>query len=283
MIDSIRRNSLKTLAVATVLACMSTAALAEGGSLAEIKARGQLTVGTEAAYEPYEFVENGVVVGYGRDVLDYMAAKLGVKLVQLNLPFQGLLPGLMSRRFDFVATSVGITEERAKRFAFSRPIGIVRSMLVVSNTSKGVNQPEDLAGKIVGTQMGSQAQPVAQEFDRQLKEKHGKGYAELKLLQAYPDVSVALSNGTLDVGVLPSNVLGVQMRRQPNAFKSVGEIGSPRLLAWVANPKDEEIRSFINTTLEEMRANGKLGELQKKWFGETLTLPTSDYLPKGAL
>ena len=105
MIDSIRRNSLKTLAVATVLACMYTAALAEGGSLAEIKARGQLTVGTEAAYEPYEFVENGVVVGYGRDVLDYMAAKLGVKLVQLNLPFQGLLPGLMSRRFDFVATS----------------------------------------------------------------------------------------------------------------------------------------------------------------------------------
>jgi polar amino acid transport system substrate-binding protein len=269
--------------VATVLACMYTAALAEGGSLAEIKARGQLTVGTEAAYEPYEFVENGVVVGYGRDVLDYMAAKLGVKLVQLNLPFQGLLPGLMSRRFDFVATSVGITEERAKRFAFSRPIGIVRSMLVVSNTSKGVNRPEDLAGKIVGTQMGSQAQPVAQEFDRQLKEKHGKGYAELKLLQAYPDVSVALSNGTLDVGVLPSNVLGVQMRRQPNAFRSVGEIGSPRLLAWVANPKDEEIRSFINTTLEEMRANGKLGELQKKWFGETLTLPTSDYLPKGAL
>lgn len=283
MIDSIRRNSLKTLAVTTVLACVSTAALAEGGSLAEIKARGQLTVGTEAAYEPYEFVENGVVVGYGRDVLDYMATKLGVKLVQLNLPFQGLLPGLMSRRFDFVATSVGITEERAKRFAFSRPIGIVRSMLVVSNTSKGVNRPEDLAGKIVGTQMGSQAQPVAQEFDRQLKEKHGKGYAELKLLQAYPDVSVALSNGTLDVGVLPSNVLGVQMRRQPNAFRSVGEIGSPRLLAWVANPKDEEIRSFINTTLEEMRANGKLGELQKKWFGETLTLPTSDYLPKGAL
>ena len=47
---------------------------------ADIKKRGKLTVGTEAAYEPFEFVENGQVVGYGHDVLQLMAAKLGVRL-----------------------------------------------------------------------------------------------------------------------------------------------------------------------------------------------------------
>lgn len=278
-----RRSILKTFIATTALACMPVMALAEGGTLADIKARGQLTVGTEAAYEPYEFVENGIVVGYGRDILVHMATKLGVKLVQLNLPFQGLLPGLMSHKFDFVATSVGITEERAKRFAFSRPVGIVHSMFVVNSSNKTIAKPEDTVGKIVGTQMGSQAQPMVQEFERQLKAKSGKGFAEFKLLQAYPDVSVALSNGTLDVGVLPSNVLSVQMRRQPGAFKTIGEVGEPRLLAWVANPQDPEIRSFINQTLEEMRASGKLAELQKKWFGDTLNLPSSGYLPKGAL
>ncbi|WP_198087590.1 transporter substrate-binding domain-containing protein [Variovorax sp. E3] len=283
MIPSHRRHAIKAVILTALAACLPTLALAEGGSLADIKARGQLTVGTEAAYEPYEFIENGVVVGYGRDILEYMAHKLGVKLVQLNLPFQGLLPGLISHKFDFVATSVGITEERAKRFAFSRPIGIVRSMLVVNAANKALAKPEDALGKVVGTQMGSQAQPVAQEFERQLKATTGKGFAEFKLFQAYPDVSVALSNGTLDIGVLPSNVLGVQMRRQPNAFRTIGEVGEPRLLAWVANPKDEEIRSFINSTLEEMRVNGKLATLQKKWFGDTMVLPIADYLPKGAL
>jgi len=278
-----RRNAIKTLFAATLAACLPGLALAEGGALADIKSRGQLTVGTEAAYEPYEFVENGVVVGYGRDVLEYMAGKLGVKLVQLNLPFQGLLPGLMSRRFDFVATSVGITEERARRFAFSRPVGLVRSVMVVNAANKALAKPDDAMGKVVGTQMGSQAQPVVQEFERQLKAKSGQGFAELKLFQTYPDVSVALSNGTLDIGVLPSNVLSVQMRRQPSSFKTIGELGEPRLLAWVANPKDQEIRSFINTTLEEMRVNGKLAALQKKWFGETMELPTSNYLPQGAL
>lgn len=73
------------------------------------------------------------------------------------------------------------------------------------------------------------------------------------------------------------------MRRQPGAFKSIGEIGEPRLLAWVVNPQDPEIRAFVNQTLEELRANGKLTALQKKWFGAELSLPTSGYLPKGAL
>lgn len=278
-----RRNALQAAAAAALIACMPGLALAEGGSVADIKARGQLTVGTEAAYEPYEFVENGVVVGYGREILEHMAAKLGVKLVQLNLPFQGLLPGLLSRKFDFVATSVGITEERAKRFAFSQPVGIVHAMLIVNASNKSIATMEDVAGKTVGTQMGSQAQPMVQEFDRQMKAKSGKGFAEIKLFQAYPDVSVALSNGTLDIGVIPSNVLAVQMRRQPGAFKAIGAVGEPRLLAWVANPQDAEIRSFINQTLDEMRASGKLAALQKKWFGEALTLPTAGYLPKGAL
>ena len=278
-----RRSAIKAAIATTIMAFLPALAMAEGGTLADIKARGQLTVGTEAAYEPYEYVENGVIVGYGHDILAYMATKLGVKLVQLNLPFQGLLPGLMSHKFDFVATSVGITEERAKRFAFSRPVGIVHAMLVVNATNKTIVKPDDALGKIVGTQMGSQAQPVIQEFERQMKAKSGKGFAELKLFQAYPDVSVALKNGTLDIGVIPSNVLSVQMRRQPGVFKAIGEVGEPRLLGWVANPQDPAIRTFINQTLEEMQANGKLVALQKKWFGEALNLPTSDYLPKGAL
>ena len=278
-----RRGTFKALILTAALAYLPGVALAEGGTLADIKARGQLTVGTEAAYEPYEFIENGVVVGYGRDILELMAAKLGVKLVQLNLPFQGLLPGLLAHKFDFVATSVGITEERAKRFAFTRPVGVVHSMFVINGTNKAISKPEDAVGKTVGTQMGSLAQPMVQEFERQMKAKSGKGFAELKLFQTYPDVSMALSNGTLDIGVIPSNVLSVQLRRQPGAFKAIGEVGDPRLLAWVTNPQDPEIRTFINQTLEELRVSGKLAELQKKWFGEALNLPASGYLPKGAL
>lgn len=280
----VRRSFLASaLAAALMIALPLGAAHAEGGTLADIKQRGILTVGTEAAYEPFEFVENGKVTGYGHDLLEVMAAKLGVKLEQLNLPFQGLLPGLLTNKFDFVATSVGITPDRVQRFAFSRPVGVVTSVLMVRADDKAISGENDISGKIIGTQMGSSSQPVAKEFEAGLLRSTGKGYADTKLFQGYPDVAIALSNKTIDVALMPSNISAVQMRKQPGVYRVVSTIGQPKLLAWVANPKDLEIRQFINDSLEDMRASGKLAELQKKWFGDVMEIPTADYLPAGAL
>jgi polar amino acid transport system substrate-binding protein len=280
---TLNRRKFITLAGGVSLALAAPSfAFAEGGSLADIRKRGELTVGTEAAYEPFEFVENGQVVGYGHDILGYMAGKLGVPLNQVNLPFQGLLPGLMAHKFDFVATSVGINPERAKRFAFSEPVGVVDTVLVARASDTGITRPEDVAGHVVGTQMGSSSQPVAQAFDTQLKAK-GAGYSDLKLFQAYPDVMVALSNKTVDVSIMPSNIVAVLMKREPGQYRVIGKIGDPKVLAWVAHPDDKEIRAFINTSLDELTRNGQLASLQKKWFGYTMNLPTSGYLPEGAV
>ncbi|MDC6176454.1 amino acid ABC transporter substrate-binding protein [Ralstonia solanacearum] len=278
-----RRNFLRLALGTSATFALPTTAFAEGGSIADIKKRGKLVVGTEAAYEPFEFVENGQVVGFGRDILVLMADKLGVELEQMNLPFQGLLPGLLSHKFDFVATSVSITPERAKRFAFSQPVGVVRPVLMARVDDTSITRDLDLAGKVLGTQMGSSSQPAAEQFEKTLKEQRGKGYADTKLFQAYPDVAIALSNKTVDVAFIPSNVAAIQMRKQPGAFKIVGEVGQPRLLAWVANPQDLEIRKFINDTLDELRASGKLTALEKKWFGAPMEIPRANYLPEGAI
>jgi polar amino acid transport system substrate-binding protein len=278
-----RRKFLTVAGGVSLALAMPSFAFAEGGTLADIRQRGKLTVGTEAAYEPFEFVENGKVVGYGHDILVYMATKLGVTLNQVNLPFQGLLPGLMTHKFDFVATSVGINPERAKRFAFSEPVGVVDTVLVVRASDTAIARTDDAAGKIAGTQMGSSSQPIAQAFDTQLKAKKGAGYADIKLFQAYPDVMVALTNKTLDVGIMPSNIVAVLMKKEPGQFRVVGKIGEPKMLAWVANPQDKEIRDFINTSLAELTKNGQLAQMQQKWFGYTMNLPTSGYLPEGAV
>ena len=66
----------------------------------KIKRTGKVTVGTEAAFPPFEFVEDGKIVGYGKDILDYIVADLGVELNQLDLPWQGILPGVLAGKFD---------------------------------------------------------------------------------------------------------------------------------------------------------------------------------------
>jgi len=83
----ILRHLQNGLAAVTFFAAtaFSTAAAAEN-TLEKIQRTGEVTVGTEAVYPPFEFVEDGKIVGYGKDILDYMIADMGVELTQLDLP-----------------------------------------------------------------------------------------------------------------------------------------------------------------------------------------------------
>ena len=75
--------------------------------LDEIKSRGELVAGTEARYPPFEFVEAGKIVGLSADMMEIIMKDLpGVKLTRLDLPWQGILPGLEAKKFDYVITAL---------------------------------------------------------------------------------------------------------------------------------------------------------------------------------
>lgn len=80
---------------------------AQADLLDDIKQKKEIVIATEARYAPFEMLEDGKIVGLGKDILtEVMKGLPGVKVVQLDIPFQGILPGLESKRFDFVATSL---------------------------------------------------------------------------------------------------------------------------------------------------------------------------------
>lgn len=86
---------------------------AQADLLDDIKQKKEIVIATEARYAPFEMLEDGKIVGLGKDILtEVMKGLPGVKVVQLDIPFQGILPGLESKRFDFVATSLTITRDR---------------------------------------------------------------------------------------------------------------------------------------------------------------------------
>src|SRR5690606_25282970 len=80
---------------------ISVAGVADAADLLErIEQKGELVVGTEARYPPFEFIENGQIVGYGVDLFEEVMKGLpGVNVKRLDLPFQGLLPGLQTNKF----------------------------------------------------------------------------------------------------------------------------------------------------------------------------------------
>lgn len=283
----VRRKTLRMLAVCVAVAmplCVSTAALAQAkpGLWDEIKKRGKIVVATEAQYYPFEILEGGKIVGYDKDVLDLIIKAWGIKLEQLDLPFTGILPGLLQKKYDVVVTALLINPERASRYAFTMPVAAVKVGMLKRKGDTKVKSVSDLSGLVVGTvpPTGGPAQIFA-KYNETLKAA-GKGAADVKNFQSSPDIGVALANKQVDVMVDSAPPLLGAMKASPNAFEMVGTFGDPFWISWVTRPEDTDLRDAFNVEIKKLRDSGELTRLQQNWFGYTMEIPTSGYLPPGA-
>ena len=240
-----------------------------------------LTVGTEARFSPFEFVQDGKIVGYSADIMAEVMRDLpGVTLNRLDLPWQGILPGLAAKRFDYVVTSVTVTKDRYDAYRLSLPIADATMAVLKRKGDATIAKPEDLAGKVVGSQAGS-AQYAALEGLAKSLEAANKPVRGLKSYvdfgEAYADLGAGRTQAV--VNSLP-NLLEAA-RERPDAFEVVLPTFGPKTyFAW-AGRKDADsgsLETFVDTELAKLNRSGKLAELQRKWFGAPMDLP-SDRLP----
>lgn len=281
--------SLQQCAFRLVLGSGLAFSLGTPGALAQdtlehIRSSGTVTVGTEAAFPPFEFVEDGKIVGYGKDILDEVVADLGVELEQLDVPFQGILPGLIAEKFDFVATSMGVTEERAAEYAFTFPIAVSSEVLLKRANDDSIQSVAELNGKIIGTQLGTTTEQEARKADEKLKADGGEGFSELKLYPNFSEAYVALANGELDAVVQSAPNAAVLIKERPEVFALAGPAtDAKRYIGWVTRPEDLELRDYLSGVIKGLRDSGKLFELQEKWFGFRMDIPDDGYLPDGSI
>src|SRR5690242_4887017 len=107
--------------LAAVLLALTVMALApsqarSAGLLAEAKARGELLLGTEMQFAPFEFLNDNKPVGYSIDLMDLVAADMGIKIRYQDLPFVSVLPGLDAKKYDMVEATSTITKARMERY-----------------------------------------------------------------------------------------------------------------------------------------------------------------------
>jgi polar amino acid transport system substrate-binding protein len=255
-----------TVFVATLFLFIGTGSASAEGLFEQIKKRGRVVVATEAAYYPFEFVENGKIVGYNKEVLDLIVAAWGVELEQLDLPFAGILPGLLQNKYDFVATSLFMTPERASRYAFTMPLAEVKvGLLKRSNDTRAI-AVDDLTGLTIGSMVpvGATTQ-VFEKYNTELKAK-GKEAAGIKYFQAAPEIFLALGNEQVDLMVdgIPSLLGG--MKAAPGRFEIVGNFGDPVWIGWVTRLEDTDLRDALNVEIKKLRDSGELAKLQTKWL-----------------
>lgn len=279
--------ALRTYAAALAAMGCLAAGLAAGpagaDTLEKIESSGEFVIGSEARYAPFEFVEGGKIVGYGPDLFhEVMKALPEVTVKQLDLPFQGLLPGLAAGKFDAIITAVTVTAQRYDAYRLSLPIADATFAVVKRKGDESIMKPEDVAGKIVGTQTGSAQLEGTKALSQSLEDQGLEPIARIETYVGFSEAYADLAAGRTDavVNSLP-NLLYLQKQR-PEIFEVVQPtFGPKKYFAW-AFRKDEESRALadlVDAELRELNENGTMAKLQEKWFGFPMDLP-SDALPR---
>lgn len=275
------RRAVKNLSLALVTVFVSSLAQA-GDLLQRITQEKQITVATEARFAPFESVENGKIVGYGADLMNYVLADLpGVKVKQLDLPFQGILPGLDTGKFDFVVTSVTVNKARFEQFAFTVPIAESTVALLKRGNDDSINSLSDLNGKVVGSQSGSGQLQILQAYDQKLKDAGQPGLKAIRQYVSFDEAYADLALGRLDGVAQSLSNLGPLIKSRPGMFTTLDEMLGPKTYyGWVGR-KDADSASLVKLFSDGIaRANrdGTMKTLQEKWFGFTMDVP-ADAMP----
>ncbi len=263
---------LKTiLATAALAVSMGTAVLAED-VLDKVKAAGVLTVGTETAFAPFDFIDAGEHAGLNVDLFAEIGKELGVKIEWVTLPWDGVLPGLESGKFDMVAGPATITKARMERYRWSSPVAEATVALLKSASDEGLTAPDQIGGKAVGSGKATAQLAQLQEYAAKLPAPPSEIKEYVSFNEAYADLAagriVAVANSFPNIAYVA--------KERPEVFAVVEPPFGAKTYFGYPGRKDPEYKTLmdaIDAAILKMKADGRLGELQKKWFGVTFDTP----------
>ena len=252
-------------AAAEATAAPEESAAAEGTASATptldaIRERGQLILGTESTYPPFEFIviENGQSVGAGFDVMlaQKIAEKLGVTLVTSEMAFDSLIPAIQAGTID-IAASMTPTDERKQAVDFSENYYETSNVFLIRKGEEGnFTSAESFDGKTIGAQVGTaQNDLVVNDMTN----------AQSLLLPKVTTLVQELKTGNIDAICMEKPAGDIYAAAYPDlviADYVVADAAGG--VAFPAAKGQDDLIAFINETIEELKASGELEKLYQE-------------------
>ncbi|PSF13685.1 amino acid ABC transporter substrate-binding protein [Marinobacter shengliensis] len=251
---------MKTLLINTLL---TITLLASAPLLAQ---EGPLRVGMSGQYFPFTFVEQDELKGFDVDVMNALAKEMGREVKYETANFSGLFGMLESGRIDTVANQITITEERQKAYIFSDPYVYDGAQVVIKKGNTEVESVEDLKGKTVAVNLGS-------NFEALLRELPYADEINIKTYESNLERDTAL--GRVDAFVMDRVSASQIIKEKPLPLELAGPTFSQITNAYPFRDTEagRALRDEVNRALATLRDNGTLASISEKWFGTDITQP----------
>ncbi|WP_205439595.1 transporter substrate-binding domain-containing protein [Peribacillus alkalitolerans] len=231
------------------------------GVLAEIQKAGVIDIGIEGAYPPFNyFDESNKLIGFDVDIADEITKRMGVKPNYVPTPWDTIIGGLLTKKYDIILSSMSITEERKQKVDFTDPYYHTGAQLFVNEDYTEIKDPAtDIKGKKIGVGIGT-------TFEKKATELGASVVAYKSDLLTFQD----LANKRV-VGVITDKAVGARMIQEKGyPFKTVGDMLIQDAAGITLNKNEEALKAEINKHLKGMMEDGTYEEISKKWFGEDI-------------
>ena len=234
-----------------------------------------LTVGTEAAYPPLEYIENGTFVGFDVDLMREIGKRLGLTVEFVNTPFDKLIPGLEENKFDCAISAITITGEWQKNVSFSDSYFNAGQTILVRENYDEIADLNDLKGKAVGVQIATTGEAYTSRLAYQFgmnttfEDIKSGNTTNIKVIRRYvsaPDAIPALKKGDVDAVICDNTFTEWVVNKQPGEFKIVGGLLTEEKYGIAVNKEEKELLTSINKALKEIEGDGTREEIYEKWF-----------------
>ena len=239
--------------------------LAKKSTLEQITKRCQLRVGFEAGYLPFEMADKkGRFIGFDIDMAKEMAKAMGVKFVPVNTAWDGIIPALITKKFDIIMSGMTATQERNLKINFADPYIIVGQTIMLNKKNEGkvksykdLNNPKYTITSKLGT-TGEQA----------IKRMIPK--AKYKSFESEAEAALEVLNGKADATIYDLPFCATFMAQQ-GAGKLIflDEPFTFEPLAWAIRKGDPDFMNWLNNFLRQVKNDGRYAKIYDKWIRST--------------
>ncbi|MCX4063065.1 MULTISPECIES: ABC transporter substrate-binding protein [Pseudomonas] len=247
------QNYKKFLLAAAVSMAFSATAMAE-----------TLKMGIEAAYPPFNNKDaSGQVVGFDKDIGDALCAKMKVEKCEVYVSdWDGIIPALNAKKFDFLVSSLSITDERKQAVDFTEPYYSNKLQFIAPKATDFKTDKAYLSGKTIGAQRATLAGTWLD--DRNMEDDYN---VKVSLYDTQENAYLDLISGRVD-GILADKYVQYEWLKSKDGsnfeFKGEPVVESDKI--GIAVRKGDPLRERLNKALAEIKADGTYKKINDKYF-----------------
>lgn len=218
-------------------------------SPSEVTRDGKLVMATNAEFAPYEFKDEGEIVGFDVDMMQAVCDILGKELVIDDMAFDSIIAAVDSGKADVGVAGMTVTEDRLKNVNFTESYTKASQVIIVRGVST------DLTGKTIGVQMGTTGMTYAESVEGAKVEKYNKG----------ADAIEALKQGKVDFVLIDSSPAKYFVSKNPDLSIAPKPFAVEKYACAIKKGNDE-LTQQVNDALAQLRENGTLTSIEQNWL-----------------